>query len=77
MGTNKKRPACRGNPPSPQKSTHTLKCPPTHPHIHNTQRAAYLKEAGNAAFKAQDMGRAEARYSEAIGVLQVGGGFCF
>ena len=41
---------------------------------HTTQRAAYLKEAGNAAFKAQDMARAEARYSEALGVLQVGAG---
>jgi hypothetical protein len=35
------------------------------------QRAAYLKEEGNKAFKAQDMGKAEGRYSEAIGVLQV------
>ena len=35
------------------------------------QRAAYLKEEGNKAFKAQDMARAEGRYSEAIGVLQV------
>lgn len=42
---------------------------PQHPPT--PQRAAYLKEEGNKAFKAQDMAKAESRYSEAIGVLQV------
>lgn len=40
-------------------------------HTPETQRAAFLKESGNARFKAQDMAGAEGRYSEAVGVLQV------